>query len=232
MPQEHPSTGRPAAGGARPCIAVLGGTGALGSGLAKQWARRGYPIIIGSRSREKALKAAEPLRAQLPGAHIEADELGPAAQRADIVALTVPYEAHHDTLQAIRGVLDGKILIDATVPLRPPKVGTVQLPAAGSAAVEAQQLLGPQVKVVSAFQNVAAAKLAADEIPQCDILVCGDDAAARDTVIGLVEVIGLKGWPAGPLANSAASEALTSVLIQINRKFGVKGAGLRIVLGS
>lgn len=231
MAQNHRSTENPQGSGAKPSIAILGGTGALGSGLAKQWARRGYPIIIASRSRDKAVKAAEPLRVQLPAAHIEADELAPAAQRAQIVALTVPYEAHHGTLMAVRGALDGKILIDATVPLKPPKVGTVQLPAAGCAAVEAQQLLGPQVKVVSAFQNIAAEKLAADELPECDVLVCGDDVAARDTVIGLIEAIGLKGWPAGPLANSAASEALTSVLIQINRKFGVKGAGLRIVLG-
>jgi len=226
MAQNHRSTENPQGSGAKPSIAILGGTGALGSGLAKQWARRGYPIIIASRSRDKAVKAAEPLRVQLPAAHIEADELAPAAQRAQIVALTVPYEAHHGTLMAVRGALDGKILIDATVPLKPPEVGTVQLPAAGCAAVEAQQLRGPQVKVVAAFQNIAA-----DELPECDVLVCGDDVAARDTVIGLIEAIGLKGWPAGPLANSAASEALTSVLIQINRKFGVKGAGLRIVLG-
>lgn len=215
-----------------PTIAILGGTGALGSGLAKQWARRGYPIVVGSRTHEKAVKAAAPLREALPNARIGAEELAPAARQAQIVALTVPYEAHRATLEAIRGELDGKILIDTTVPLRPPKVGTVQLPAAGCAAVEAQQIVGPGVKVVSAFQNVAAGKLAADEIPECDILVCGDDPAARDTVIGLIEAIGLRAWPAGPLANSAASEALTSVLININRKFGVKGAGLRIVLGS
>lgn len=216
---------------AKPTIAVLGGTGDLGSALAKQWAQRGYPVIVGSRSRERARATAEELLARSPGAHIEADELAPAAARAQIVVLAVPYEAHRATLEAVRGQVAGKIVIDTTVPLRPPKVGTVQLPPAGSAAVEAQQFLGSEVRVVSAFQNVAAAKLAADRATDCDILVSGDDPAARETVLALVTAIGLKGWHAGPLANSAAAEALTSVLIQINRKFGVKGAGIRIVLG-
>jgi 8-hydroxy-5-deazaflavin:NADPH oxidoreductase len=216
----------------KPVIAVLGGTGALGSGLARQWARHGYSVIIASRTPEKAVAAAAELRASLPTATVTGDGLAAAASRADIAVLAVPYAAHRETLEAVRDALGGKILIDTTVPLRPPKVGTVQLPAAGCAAVEAQQLLGNGVKVVSAFQNVAAAKLAADAAIECDVLVSGDDVAARDTVIALVEAIGVKAWPAGPLANSAAAEALTSVLIQINRKFGVKGAGLRIHLGA
>ncbi|MGB8328193.1 MAG: hypothetical protein WCE48_11515, partial [Steroidobacteraceae bacterium] len=145
---------------------------------------------------------------------------------------TVPYAAQRATLEAVKPALRGKILVDATVPLRPPKVGTVQLPAAGCAAVEAQALLGPEVRVVSAFQNIAAQKLFDDRAGESDVLVTGDDVAARDAVIGLVEAIGLKGWHAGPLANSAAAEALTSVLIQINRRYGAKGAGIRIVLGS
>jgi 8-hydroxy-5-deazaflavin:NADPH oxidoreductase len=212
-------------------IAILGGTGALGSGLARQWARQGYHVVIASRSPEKAQEAAQALKASLPAAQVEGDGLAAAASRADVVVIAVPYASHRETLEAVRSVLAHKILIDTTVPLRPPKVGTVQLPAVGCAAVEAQQLLGPDVKVVGAFQNVAAAKLAADAAIECDVLVSGDDAAARDAVVALVEAIGIKAWPAGPLANSAAAEALTSVLIQINRKYGVKGAGIRIHLG-
>jgi hypothetical protein len=213
-------------------IAILGGTGALGSGLARQYARRGHRVIIASRSREKAVAAADVLRAEVPSAQVEGDALAPAATRADVAILAVPYAAHRETLEAVREAVAGKILVDATVPLRPPKVGTVQLPAAGCAAVEAQQLLGAEVRVVSAFQNVAAAKLAADAPIECDVLVCADDKAARDSVIALVEAIGLRAWSAGPLANSAAAEALTSVLIQINRKHGVKSAGIRIHLGT
>lgn len=215
----------------RPTIAVLGGTGALGSALAKRWAKVEYRVIIASRTRDRALTAAAALKAELPNAKIEGDALAPAAAQADIVVLAVPYAAHRETLEAVRSVLAGKLLVDTTVPLRPPKVGTVQLPPAGGAAVEAQQIVGSGVRVVSAFHNVAAAKLAAGGAVGCDVLVSGDDPAARDEVIDLVAAIGIKGWHAGPLANSAAAEALTSVLIQINRKYGVKGAGLRIVLG-
>jgi hypothetical protein len=223
----------------RPRIAILGGTGALGSALARRWARAGFPVIVASRSKDKALESAAALQSALANtsatsnavARIEADALAEAAARAAIAVLAVPYSAHRATLESVRDALAGKVLVDTTVPLRPPKVGTVQLPPAGCAAVEAQQLLGPGVRVVSAFQNVAAAKLATDAPLECDVLVSGDDVAARDTVIGLVEAIGVKAWPAGPLANSAAAEALTSVIIQINRKFGVKGAGIRIVLG-
>jgi NADPH-dependent F420 reductase len=214
-----------------PALAVLGGTGALGGALARAWARRGYAVTIASRSAERAVAAAAELRALEPGAQLDGADLSTAAARAAIVVLAVPYAAHRETLEAVRGALAGKILIDTTVPLRPPKVGTVQLPAAGCAAVEAQQLLGPEVRVVSAFQNIAARKLLEDQAADCDVLVAGDDPAAREAVIALIEALGLKAWHAGPLANSAAAEALTSVLIHINRRYGVKGAGLRIVLG-
>jgi NADPH-dependent F420 reductase len=189
-------------------------------------------VTIASRSAERAVAAAADLLALEPGAQLDGADLATAAARAAIVVIAVPYAAHRETLEAVRGALAGKILIDTTVPLRPPKVGTVQLPAAGCAAVEAQQLLGPEVRVVSAFQNIAARKLLEDRAADCDVLVAGDDPGAREAVIALIEAIGLKAWHAGPLANSAAAEALTSVLIHINRRYGVKGAGLRIVLGA
>ena len=213
-------------------IAILGGTGALGTGLALRWAAAGYPVIIGSRRQEAASEAVDSLQALMQqrginNGNIEAADNLSAASAGDIVVLTVPYAHHHSTLEAVRDALAGKILIDVTVPLRPPKVGTVQLPEAGCAAQEAQNLLGEQVRVVSAFQNVAAHHLQEGHAIDCDVLVAGDNKDARETVIGLVRAAGMRGFSVGPVANSAAAEALTSVLIQINRQFKCH-AGIRI----
>lgn len=205
-------------------IAILGGTGDLGTGLARRWAKAGHKVVIGSRTAEKAEIAA----ADLSSFGVEGLENTAAAAKADIVAITVPYSNQLATLEAVKSQLSGKILIDATVPLMPPKVGTVQLPEGGSAAVNAQKALGEDVTVVSAFQNVAAEKLKSDVDLECDVLVAGDKIAARQMVIDLVEDAGMRGWHAGPLANSAAAEALTSLIIQINRRYGIAGAGIRI----
>ena len=205
-------------------IAILGGTGDLGTGLARRWAKAGHKVVIGSRTAEKAKTAA----ADLSDFGVEGLENAAAAAKADIVAITVPYANQIATLETVRAELSGKILIDATVPLMPPNVGTVQLPEGGSAAVNAQKILGDDVIVVSAFQNVAAEKLKSDVDLECDVLVAGDKIAARQTVIDLVEDAGMRGWHAGPLANSAAAEALTSLIIQINRRYGIAGAGIRI----
>lgn len=212
-------------------IAILGGTGALGGGLARRWSKAGFDVIIGSRTKEKAADAVAELKGVLgDDIKVSADDNVSAAKAADLVVLTVPYAHHANTLSAVKAELQGKILIDVTVPLRPPKVGTVQLPEAGSAAQEAQALLGEAVKVVSAFQNVAADHLNSDREIDCDVLVAGNDKEARQLIVGLVEAAGMKGFSIGPVANSAASEALTSVLIQINRQFkchaGIKISGL------
>lgn len=213
-------------------IAILGGTGALGTGLAGRWLKAGFKVIIGSRTAEKAMDAAESLRTVMTGRGVtdialEAMDNKEAAKAADLVVITVPYSHHGSTLTGVKDALQGKILIDVTVPLRPPKVGTVQLPEAGSAAQEAQALLGDNVHVVSAFQNVAAAHLQEEHDIDCDVLVAGNNKEARATVLSLVEAAGMKGFSIGPVANSAASEALTSVLIQINRQFKCH-AGIRI----
>jgi 8-hydroxy-5-deazaflavin:NADPH oxidoreductase len=213
-------------------IAILGGTGALGTGLARRWAEAGYPIIIGSRSQESAQSAVDDLKAVMQergvsAVNVQAADNLNAAQQADIVVLTVPYAHHQATLSSVKAAVQGKIVIDVTVPLRPPKVGTVQLPEAGSAAQEAQALLGEAVKVVSAFQNVAAHHLQEGHGIDCDVLVAGDDKDARDVVLGLVEAAGMRGFSVGPIANSAAAEALTSILIQINRQYKCH-AGIRI----
>lgn len=213
---------------AKPTIAILGGTGDLGTGLGRRWVRAGYSVIIGSRGAEKAEGAARAMNEALGRSDVRGLANSDAAGEAEIVVMTVPFESQAATIESVRERCRGKILVDTTVPLMPPRVGTVQLPAEGCAAVRAQNLLGEDVTVVSAFQNVAAAKLQTDEDLDCDVLVAGDKLAARETVIALVEAAGLKGWHAGPLANSAASEALTSVIIQINRRYKIDGAGVRI----
>ena len=210
-------------------IAVIGGTGDLGGGLVRRWAMSGHNVIIGSRTNEKAEAAAADMNASLGIDTVTGQENGAAAATADLVCLTVPFSNQQPMLEAIQAGIDGKILIDATVPLMPPKVGTVQLPEEDSAAVKAQNFVGEGVKVVAAFQNVGAAHLQTDHAIECDVLVAGNDPDAREVVIGLVEDAGLKGWHAGPLANSTAAEALTSLLIHINRRYKIAGgSGIRI----
>lgn len=204
-------------------IGILGGTGDLGSGLAKAWARAGYTVVIGSRSAEKAQAAAGEMEGNVRGAG-NAD----AARQADVVVLAVPFASHEATLLEVRDAVQGKIVVDAAVPLVPPKVSTVQLPAEGSAAQIAQNLLGEGVRVVSAFHNVGATKLHSGGRADCDVLVFGNDKDARETVIGLANAVATRGVDGGVLANSAAAEALTSVLIGINRRYKVPGAGIRI----
>ena len=211
----------------RPRIGIIGGTGDLGSGLAKRWAAAGYEVVIGSRSREKAEAAARELANGAVGSLKGDDNLG-AARSADIVVLAVPYSNHNATLQELREAVRGKIVVDAAVPLVPPKVSTVQLPPEGSAAQIAQSLLGDEVRVVSAFHNVGAAKLHSGGSVDCDVLVFGNSKEAREAVMALADAAGTRGIDGGVLANSAAAEALTSILIGINRRYKVDGAGIRI----
>jgi NADPH-dependent F420 reductase len=209
-------------------LGVIGGTGKEGQGLAYRWARAGYNVIIGSRTKEKAEAAAQALNERL-GSQAVRGMLNPdAAWACDIAILTVPYEAHVPTLESIRETVAGKVLVDVTVPVKPPKVSVVHLPPQGSAAREAQDVLGESVRVVSAFQNVSHEHLAEDHPIACDVLVTGDDAEAKAQVLKLAEAAGMVGWDAGPLANAVVAEGMTSVLIGINRRYKMKGAGLRI----
>ncbi len=210
-------------------IAVLGGTGQEGSGLAMRWAKAGHHVILGSRDAAKAAAAASAMNAALGGANVSGKTNKDAATAADIVVLTVPFAAQRRTVDEVREALNGKILIDATVPLVSPKVARVQLPSGGSAVAAIQAALGESVRVVSAFQNVSAHHLKdLSHDVECDVLVCGDDPAARETVIGLAADIGLRGIHAGPIVNSAAAEALTSILIAMNMRYKVPGTGIRI----
>jgi len=207
----------------KPVIGIIGGTGDLGSGLAKGWSASGYQVVIGSRSKEKAVS----LAAELGNGIVGEDNVG-AARAADIVILAVPYSSHNATIEEIKETVQGKIVVDAAVPLVPPKVSMVQLPGEGSAAQIAQSLLGEGVRVVSAFHNVGASKLHAGGKAECDVLVFGDDKEARNAVIELAGVVATRGVGGGLLANSAAAEAMTSVLIWINRNYKVAGAGISI----
>lgn len=217
---------------ALPVLAILGGTGDLGTGLARRWAQAGYQVIIGSRTHEKAEAAVADLREVMAergvgDVTVQAMENLAAAEAADIIAITVPFSHQAATLKLVKDALLGKILIDVTVPLVPPKVGRVQLPEQGSAGQIAQQLLGEEVAVVSAFQNVAAAHLQEGQGVDCDVLVCGNKKDAREQVIALVEAAGMRGYHAGMINNAAAAEALTSVLIVINKQYGCH-AGIKI----
>ena len=216
----------------KPSIGIVGGTGDLGRGLAVRLAKAGHPLIIGSRNAEQAVSSAEAVSAVLADRGIEHPAISGAdnvatAQQGDIVFVTVPFGAHQPTLESIRDAVPGKVVVDVTVPLVPPKVARVQLPAEGSAGQIAQTLLGEAVHVVSAFQNVAAAHLQADmEIP-CDVLVTGNEKSARQSVIDLIESMGMRGFHAGLINNAAAAEALTSILININKQYKTH-AGLRL----
>lgn len=237
-----------------PTIAVLGGTGHEGWGLALRWACAGYKVIIGSRSAEKAVEAAAEITAiaaeQLTPSGLDFDRAelerratkpvadqvavqgmanGDAATACDIAVMTVPFSVQRQTVDALKDALAGKILVDVTVPLVPPKVLRVQLPESGSAVADLQEFVGEDIRVVSAFQNIAAAHLRDPEHEiACDVLVCGDNKAARSEIIKLAEAAGMKGWHGGPIANSAAAEALTSLLLFINRNYGIDGSGFQI----
>jgi 8-hydroxy-5-deazaflavin:NADPH oxidoreductase len=214
---------------AKETLAVIGGTGNIGLGLALRWADAGYPVIVGSRAEERAVQAAQEINARLANGTVRGLANPDAARAADVVVVTVPFAAQAGTLEQIREGCQGKVVIDVTVPLVPPKVSRVQLPPEDSAALITQATLGDDVRVVSAFQNVGAEHLQhLGEPIDCDVLVCGDSKEARELVVRLAEAAGLRGIQAGPLANSIASEALTSVLIWLNQRHKVKGSGIRI----
>jgi NADPH-dependent F420 reductase len=210
-------------------IAVLGGTGKEGSGLAMRWARSGYQVIIGSRDAQRAADRAAEMNKELGGEYLTGKDNGAAAAAADIVVLSVPYSAHKATLESVRTQVQGKILVDLTVPLQPPKVRRVHLPEGRAAALEAQALLGEGVRVVAAFQNISYEQIIElDHQVDCDVLICGDDPGAREEVVSLAQAAGMRGIHAGPLDNAIAVEALTPVLLFINNKYDIKASGIRI----
>lgn len=215
----------------KPMLAVIGGTGAEGSGLAIRWAAAGYPVVIGSRSAEKAASAAAELQALLPqgSATITGDTNAAAAAAAEVVVLSVPYAAQEQTIEQIVDACQGKIFVTVGVPLQPPKVSTVWRPPGGSAAEEAQAQLGPGVRVAAAFQNISAGHLQdLNWVADCDVLVTGGDKTAKQMAMELARAAGFYAVDAGPLANAAVVEGLTALLVGINIRHKVKGSGIRI----
>lgn len=210
-------------------IAVIGGTGKEGAGLAYRWANSGYRVYIGSRDAERAKAKASELNTQLGGDFVDGMSNQDAAANAEVVVLSVPYDAHQAILESIRDKMKGKLLIDVSVPLQPPNVRQVFVPEGKSAALETQALMGSEAKVVAAFQNVSAVHLMdLNHQIQCDVLVCSDHVDAKADTMKLVEAAGMRGIDAGPLVNAVAVEALTPVLLYINKQYKVKGAGIRI----
>ena len=211
-------------------IAIIGGTGKEGKGLAYRWALAGHDVIIGSRSVEKAQRAADEVNALLPESAKKVGGLQnlQAADWCEVVTLTVPFSAHVSMLEYLRDTIKGKLVIDVSVPLVPPNVSIAQMPEAGSAGKEAKKILRDGNEVVIAFQNISYERLMHKEDIDCDVLVCGSSKNARDAVLDLVKDAGLVGWDAGPLANAMVVEGLTSVLIYINKRYGSKEAGIRI----
>jgi NADPH-dependent F420 reductase len=211
-------------------IAVLGGTGREGKGLAFLWAKAGYQVYIGSRSPEKAQQVARELNKLLDQeTMVEGTTNLLAAKQADIAVLTVPYDAHHMILSKLKGVLKGKILIDVTVPLNPSNVTTVHLPLSGSAAKEAHDILGEEIQVATAFQNISFENLLQEGPEKSDVLVAGTSKEARHETLKLVTAAGFTGWDAGSLENAFVIEGLASILIGINKRYHSKTAGIRII---
>jgi 8-hydroxy-5-deazaflavin:NADPH oxidoreductase len=222
-------------------IAIIGGTGDLGLGLALRWAKAGVQVIIGSRDQAKASEAAERVRATL-AAHAGTESQIPAlrgvenaqaAAEASILVLAVPIAAQADTLKTIRGCLKGAIVVDATVPLAPVLGGrpTRMLNLwQGSAAAQARELVPATTPVLAAFHNVSARVLQdLSAAPDCDVLISGDDDAAKQRLFPMVKLIpGLRPIDAGPLEISRIVESITALLISVNRRYRVHHSGIRI----
>jgi hypothetical protein len=210
-------------------IAVLGGTGKEGSGLALRWANAGHDVSIGSRDAAKAEAVAQELNLVFGEARIKGLDNLAAAEAAEVIVLSVPYTAHHDTLSSVTAQAKGKVVLDVTVPINPSDFLRVYVPAGGSASKEAQAILGSDAHVVTAFQNISATHLKKlDAVIDCDVLVCADDEAAKQIGLQLVRDVGMKAWDAGPLDNAVVIEGLTPILLGINKRHKVKGAGIRI----
>lgn len=212
-------------------IAVLGGTGREGRGLALRWAKAGHCVVLGSRDAERARARAKEL-SSLGCGDVGGGDNTWAAGGADAVLVSVPYAAHAELLTELRPALDGRVVIDITVPLNPPRVREVHLPPGHAAALEAQAILGAGARVVAALHHISSTHLGdLGRAIDCDVLVCSDHDDARALAIRLIGDLGLRGLDAGPLRNAVALEALTPVLLHLNKRYGAQTAGIRFASG-
>ncbi len=210
-------------------VAVIGGTGAEGSGFAMRWASAGLDIVIGSRRAEKGERVAAELREKLGDVKLRGTDNLQAAQMADVVVLSVPYESQETIIESIKPGLAGKVLVTVVAPLLGEKKGRYAPAPGGSAAMEAQAQVGPETRVVAAFQNVSAHHLVDPHHKiDCDVLVCGNRRADREIAVALARAAGMRGVHAGALQNAAVAEGLTAVLISINAIYKTRNAGIRI----
>jgi 8-hydroxy-5-deazaflavin:NADPH oxidoreductase len=210
-------------------IAIIGGTGKEGNALAARFARAGVRVIIGSREAARGSTAAREMAGRLGVEQIEGTSNREAAEKADVVLLAVPYEGIRVILQDLHGAVQGKTVINIASSIDPEKKSRAKLPPAGSTTAEVQEFFGENVKVVAAFQNISPERLEALEEPvDSDVLVCGGDRDTRTAVVELIRKIGVDSFDAGVLANAVALETLTAVLIAVNIRYKVKGAGIRI----
>lgn len=209
-------------------IAVIGGTGNLGYGLALRFANAGHTVTVGSRSAEKAVQAAAEANELLGREAVVGLDNVAAAAGADLVIVAVPFEAQEATLSSIREAVKGKVVVDATVPLAAGDPTWVSMPEEGSAAERAQRML-PESKLVGAFHHIGAkALLKLDKPVECDVMVCGDDAAAKEAIMPLMEALGTRGVDCGLLRQAQVLERITPLLIGLNIKYKKRHAGVRL----
>lgn len=206
-------------------IAIVGGTGNLGQGLAVRLAAPGIKVIIGSRDPEKARTVVESIRKVSGKEGIEGKGNQEAVREAELVVIAVPYEGHGKIVTELRDQIERKIVIDAVVPL---KKGRPFTPSAGSALLEAQEILGTETPVVGALHNISAVDLQDPYAPLGDVLVCGDSESAKDRVVEFIRSLGARAFDAGPAANAYIIEGLTGLLIHLNRRYKSKHASVKV----
>jgi 8-hydroxy-5-deazaflavin:NADPH oxidoreductase len=206
-------------------VAIVGGTGSLGTALALRFGAPGVKVIIGSRDAEKAQNTVARLRPEMRAGELIGMTNQEAVKQGELIVIAVPYEGHAEIIQALKGQLRGKIVINAVVPLRK---GRPFVPAAGSALLEAQRILGDEAPVIGALHNISAVDLGAVGSELGDVLVCGDDGEAKAKVMEVVRRIGARAFDAGPAANAYVIEGLTGVIIHLNRKYKSKHGSIKI----
>ena len=210
-------------------IGIVGGTGKEGSGLGVRWAAAGHEVVIGSRDPERARGKAAELTARAPAARVGGMSNVDAVRAADVVVLAVPASGLRTTLPDVKDACRGKVVISAVVPLTFGGGRLFTPPPQGSSAEEAQEILGPEARVVAAFHHIAAHELEDGDHPiECDLLLCGGDAAAKKVVTELGASLGLRALDAGPLTNAGPLEGITAVLATINRRYKLRNSGIKI----